>query len=853
MKRAILAGLLLSIAYPAMAASELAAVPTVPETPFETAVGRAKAAMMSDPGVALSEARRAATLADTSGDAKVAVATSQWLESEALTRLNHPDEAMKLIDKALLFIAKQRPGTKLHADLLRSRANVAIQDGNVQVGLASLLRAHAIYAKLGEARSRAMVLQNLGTIYDNARDYPRALDYYSQATDAYSDDPALTLSAHNNRGNIFKNSGDYKSAQAEYETALAIAKSMDSPLLVARITTNIAGALLLQGQPRRADAMAKAALRSATGDAAQWAPYLWGVRAQAAHALGDDATAVRYFEKTFEGVDLRESGIAYRDYHEAARFAYERLGRDREALQHLAAFKRLDDQARDVTATTLSALMSSRFDATNQKLRIAQLKVEKAQTDQRLRSTVMLALTGVLAALSIIIAVLFAYFSARRSRRETAAANAMLTYTARHDALTGLANRAYFREQVGEVLARPNPSALVLIDLDRFKAVNDNFGHSAGDELLRQVAERIQAVVGSQSLPARLGGDEFAVLVPYADKRLEKLADELVATLAEPFRLESGHAQIGASLGIAIAPTDGDNVDSITRCADLALYGSKAAGRNRHMRFEPWMQEEAEDRRRLEEDLRSALVRNEFSILYQPIVDAGSSRIVAYEALLRWQHPVRGEVSPEVFVPIAEDARLINEIGGWVLRTACHAAAGWDEEIKVAVNLSALQLEGDSLISTIVNALAQSGLAANRLELEMTESVFLRQGGRTEQALERLRSIGVSLALDDFGTGYSSLGYLQRASFSKIKIDRSFVQSATAGCQESVAIIKAIVALAQSLKMETTAEGIERGEETRMMQELGCTQLQGFLFGIPDGAVSNASKPGKTKRRRRAA
>jgi diguanylate cyclase (GGDEF)-like protein len=831
-----------------MAAAGTGDVQSAPETPFETAVGSAKAAMMSDPGVALSEARRAATLASTSHDAKLAVATSQWLESEALTRLNHPDDAMKLIDKALAFVAKERAGTKLHADLLRTRANVSIQSGNVQLGLASLLKAHGIYTRLGEARSRAMVLQNLGTIYDNAHDYPRALDYYAQAADAYTDDPALTLSAHNNRGNIFKNAGDFTSAEAEYKIALDIAKTMDSPLLEARIKTNIASALLLQGHPRKADALARSTLAAATGDAAQWAPYLWGVRGQAAHALGDDAAAVRYFERTFDGVDLKTSSMVYREYHEAARYAYERLGLDHQALQHLEAFKRLDDQARDVTATTLSALMSSRFDAANQKVRIAQLKVEKAQSDQRLRNTVMLAVAGILGALSIIIAVLFAYVSARRSRRETAAANAMLTYTARHDALTTLANRAYFREQLGEALVRAEPSALVLIDLDRFKAINDNFGHSAGDELLRQVAERIQASVGSQSLPARLGGDEFAVLVPFTDKRLITLADDIVTALGKPFTLECGVASIGASLGIAIAPVDGDTVDHITRSADLALYRSKATGRNRHMRFEPWMQEEAEDRRRLEEDLRSALVRDEFAIVYQPIVNALTGNVAAYEALLRWQHPTRGDVSPEVFVPIAEEARLINEIGGWVLRTACQAAAGWEGDIKVAVNLSALQIEGEGLVPTIVNALAQTGLAAERLELEMTESIFLRQGARTEQTLDQLRSLGVSLALDDFGKGYSSLGYLQRASFSKIKIDRSFVQSATDGCPESVAIIKAIVALAQSLRMDTTAEGIERGEETAMMRELGCTQLQGFLFGRPDGVAGPATKEPEAKR-----
>jgi diguanylate cyclase (GGDEF)-like protein len=555
---------------------------------------------------------------------------------------------------------------------------------------------------------------------------------------------------------------------------------MDSPLLEARIITNIASAEYLQGEFANADRTATAGLRRASGAAAEWRPYLWGVKAQVAYARGDLPTAARLIERTFAGVDLAHSTMFYRDFHDTARYIYQDLGKDREALAHLAALKRLDDEGREVAASTNSALMSARFDAANQELRITKLKADRAQRDlmlaqseQRLRTITLTTLIGGGAAAAVMAAVLFAFFSARRSRREVSAANGQLTYAARHDALTGLANRAYFRERLGEELERDEAAcAILLIDLDRFKMVNDTLGHSAGDELLREVARRLERIVGDAGHAARLGGDEFAVMVPSTSDGCEALAAHIVAELSEPYDLEQSSVTIGATVGIGVAPSDGDTIDTIIRSADLALYRAKELGRGRYARYEQWMQAEADERRLLEMDLRSALEEDHLSIAYQPIVDATTGETVAFEALLRWNHPTRGLVPPSVFVPIAEEARLINHIGSWVLRTACAEAGSWPENIKLAVNLSVLQVEADGLTSTIVNALASSGLRPNRLELEVTESVFLRQGAKTDATLDRLRSIGVSFALDDFGTGYSSLGYLQRAAETMIAASR---------------------------------------------------------------------------------
>ena len=436
------------------------------------------------------------------------------------------------------------------------------------------------------------------------------------------------------------------------------------------------------------------------------------------------------------------------------------------------------------------------------------------------------------------------WFPFRRRRKEVSAANAQLSHAAKHDLLTGLANRGYFRTLLSDALAQANKAgrrcAVMLIDLDRFKTVNDTLGHNIGDQLLCHVAEHLKEVAGDKAHAIRLGGDEFALVVPHieSDRALEQLGEEVIEQLSGTHSIEGTSVNVGATVGMAVGPNDSDDVQTLTRCADLALYHGKESGRGQCVRYKKFMQIEADERHILENDLRDALENGDLSIAYQSIVDASSEEIIGYESLLRWDHPTRGEISPAIFIPIAEEARLIGHIGSWVLRTACEQAKSWPDHVRLSVNVSALQVEGGGLASNIISALAASGLSPERLELEVTESVFLDKHERTDAILEGLRSLGINLVLDDFGTGYSSLGYLRRASFSTIKIDRSFVKSATQGSTESLAIIRAIVSMAQELGMETTAEGIETREELAIMQELGCTQLQGYLFSRPTKSVS---------------
>lgn len=410
---------------------------------------------------------------------------------------------------------------------------------------------------------------------------------------------------------------------------------------------------------------------------------------------------------------------------------------------------------------------------------------------------------------------------------------------ARYDALTGLPNRVVMRQTLDQAVRGDSNNsdrcALFLLDLDRFKNVNDTLGHPVGDALLRLVAERLLREVGDDGRVGRLGGDEFNVVLPgLVDRaRLAELAQRIIQSLSQPYMVEGATISIGASVGIAIAPEDGDCPDQLVRNADLALYAAKAAGKGCHRFYENAMHTDAKDRRLLENDLRYALRDNALSLVYQPIVSARSEEIVGFEALVRWTHPTRGPVPPSLFIPIAEEIGLIPQIGEWVLRTACNDATRWPDHIRIAVNLSPLQFANPSLPAVVMNALATSGLAAERLELEITEGVFLNDGDTTEDMFQRLSGIGVRLALDDFGTGYASLGYLKRAPFNKIKIDQSFVRGAAVAGNRNAAIIKAIVALAESLDMETTAEGAETHDEVALIRSLGCSHIQGYIFGKP--------------------
>jgi diguanylate cyclase (GGDEF)-like protein len=414
-----------------------------------------------------------------------------------------------------------------------------------------------------------------------------------------------------------------------------------------------------------------------------------------------------------------------------------------------------------------------------------------------------------------------------------------IAHMARHDALTGLPNRLQLLENLGAALkaaqARKQECAVLLVDLDRFKTINDSLGHVAGDHLLQQVSRSFETVISDEMTAGRLGGDEFAIVVPLVESReeLEQLCLALVSALQGPFLYREQRLFVGASVGVAIGPGDGDSVEEMIRNADLALYRAKAGSGNEIRFYEPILHARAEERRKIELALHGAMDAGEFSLAFQPLVDANSCEILSFEALLRWNNPELGQIPPTKFIPIAEETGMLGRIGEWVLRTACREAAAWPADISIAVNVSPRQLRDPGFIVTLVSALTQAGLDPGRLELEVTETVFLELTGTTQRVLSQIQSLGVKLAMDDFGTGYSSLGYLRRADFDTLKIDRSFVQSISAQDPESTAIIRAVVALAGSLGMKTVAEGVATPDQLELVRALGCDKIQGYIFSRP--------------------
>ena len=417
---------------------------------------------------------------------------------------------------------------------------------------------------------------------------------------------------------------------------------------------------------------------------------------------------------------------------------------------------------------------------------------------------------------------------------ERTRADEKIAHLAHYDALTDLPNRLLFRERLEQALKAMRPGeqlAVLYIDIDEFKSVNDALGHPIGDELLKEVAERLRGCLKDTDVAARLGGDEFAIIQSAIKNQSEttQLVDGIYAAIRQPLECAGHLITTDASIGIALAPGDGLDLDQLLRNADLALYGAKGDGRRTYRFFEPGMDARAKARRILELELRQAITDGALEVHYQPVVNLENGKVSSCEALLRWRHPERGMISPGEFIPVAEETGLINQLGNWVLNAACTEAASWPEDVRVAVNISPVQFKSQTLALNVAAALAASGLAASRLEFEITEAVLIRDDEAALDVLHQLRRLGVRIALDDFGTGYSSLSYLQRFPFDKIKIDRSFIRDlADEGASSS--IVQAVVNIAAASNMTTTAEGVETEQQRNLVYILGCTEMQGFLF-----------------------
>lgn len=463
-------------------------------------------------------------------------------------------------------------------------------------------------------------------------------------------------------------------------------------------------------------------------------------------------------------------------------------------------------------------------------------ELDRMQAESRRASQYLLASGGASLVVLMVGSALF-YRDMRRAEIARDRGKEQIEHLAHHDTLTGLPNRTLFAIELERALARVGRGekvALLYLDLDHFKRVNDTLGHSRGDELLRQAADRLRHCVRDNDVIARLGGDEFAVLQTLLHRPSDAaaLAARMNEALKPPFLLGNHQAAVAVSIGIAIAPDDAADQEQLVRNADLALYAAKASGRGAYHFYEDELDARVKARHQLEADLYVALAEEQFELYYQPIVDLGSGAVKCCEALLRWHHPVRGMVSPAEFIPVAEECGLIGALGVWALRQACMAAAGWPRGISVAVNLSPAQVRPETLVLQVAAALAASGLAPDRLELEVTETVLLQDTPDTLATLHRLRELGVRIAMDDFGTGYSSLSYLRTFPFDKIKIDKSFIDHISDE-EDCATIVQAVTMMAQRLGMTTVAEGVETDAQRLKLNELGCTEMQGYLISRP--------------------
>jgi diguanylate cyclase (GGDEF)-like protein len=420
-------------------------------------------------------------------------------------------------------------------------------------------------------------------------------------------------------------------------------------------------------------------------------------------------------------------------------------------------------------------------------------------------------------------------------------AEEQIAHMARHDALTDLPNRMLLRERLEHELKRVKRGeclAVLCLDLDHFKSVNDTLGHPVGDELLKVAANRLRGCTREPDTIARLGGDEFAIVMTSMQQPSDAaaLAKRVRESITKPYLIDGHQVIADISIGISVAPIDAIEPDQLLKNADMALYGAKADGRGTYRFFEPEMDARMKARRELEMDLRKGLDAEQFELHYQPLVNLQTGKISAYEALLRWHHPVRGMISPAEFIPIAEETGLIIRLGEWVLRKACQQTANWPDDVKVAINLSPAQLKNRNVVTMVMSALEESGMAGTRLQLEITESVLMQNTFATLAILHELRKLGVQIALDDFGTGYSSLSYLRSFPFDKIKIDRSFIEDLSNGA-EPLAIVHAVAGLAKCLNMVSTAEGVETQQQLDKLQSVGCTEMQGYLFSRARPAV----------------
>lgn len=801
---------------------------------YEAQIEAARAAMMRDPSAALDAAGRASqalvSQAPSSERAEM-LARAEWLQAEALTRLGRPADAAPVAAAAIARLGEDPAPTKLFADLHVARGRIAVAQGDFETAFLSFTAAYEVFQNLDEARSQAIVLQSIGSIYTAAHQYERALTYFDDAMERYSD-PSLDLAGLNNRANALRELGRYEEALAAYERALEAAAALGSPMLEARILNNIAALHVNFAEYNAAQAaLGQADARVEGMGAGEWSRFLDGVRGQIALGRGEPDEARIHLERTFDGVPLDASPQNFAEFHEAAVRTYAALGQYRLALDHLFAFKRLDDEARNVAASANSALLGAQFEFAEQDLQIEQLRAERleqdlALADERARGNIM----ALLAVIALIIAALIAGFM--RYRAEAARKRALATALYR-DSETGLRSRKALERRLEQAASRGLDTYVIAFEIDRHDHLRSALGFAAFAELKTQLACRL-AEDREDSHVGVIAPGVLGLLVDFDtvddgdDEALPALVDSLRARLHKPVRVGELDIDANVTAGAALcALHDGEpDVEAVIK-ETLAAVEQARAQRAPFALFDAAMFGDPAQNLAIMSRLSAAMANGELVLNYQPKLDLRTGTYTSVEALMRWTDPERGYIPPDAYIPFAEETGHIRELTEWSLERALIdqvALSKAGEHVAVAVNISSSLLTDTAFAARAAQLATQSRAG---LIFEVTETAIMADVDQSIKTLEMWARAGVKISIDDYGTGQSSLAYLKRLPANELKLDRAFVKEVTTSQRDRM-LVKSTVDLAHNLGLTLTAEGVEDDETLSILKLMGCDSAQGF-------------------------
>ncbi|MHA6287684.1 putative bifunctional diguanylate cyclase/phosphodiesterase [Maricaulis sp. CAU 1757] len=806
-------------------ATAFAQTSDAPSDAFSQAIADARASMMGDPVAALGHAEQAEELASSGGAGEtyaIELATAWWLQAEALTRLGRPREAHPIAERALAQLGADPTPTKLYADILLALGRTGKLTGDHGEALEQLQRAYDVYRTIGEVRSEAIVLQSIGSIYNDAQQYQRAVEYYVDAAGRYSD-PSLDLAAANNLGNAYKELGRYDDALASYLDAREIAAEMGSTMLEARILNNIGSLHASFGRFNAADeAVTEAFEVTGAETTAEWARFLWGVRAQAAHGRGENASAVRHIERTFDGVDLATTPQHFAEFHALAADIYEDLGQYRMATPHLRAFKRLEDEGQSVASSANLALLGAQFDFAEQELQIEALRAEGLEQDlelSRAKARQRLAIAG-----SLILLCLVGVVAAFWRHRVAQERNKMLSRALYEDAETGLPSRQALEVEIDRTSRTTGrPATVTALEIDRHVHLEGVLGFNSFAELKARMAQRIVADGHASKVMVISRG----VLGVVSDAKLDDaraVAECMRKCFVRPITLD------GLAIDVAVVAGIAREADAETSVKNAVIaIGQAQEDRAGTAIFDAKRYGDPSKNLSLMSRMLAATENGEMQLHYQPKLNLRTGRFGAAEALCRWRDPREGLLSPNDFIPLAEETGHIRAFTEWALERAVTDQKWLRErgfDLNIAINISGA-LIADSGFANLALGIASERVGA--LTFEITETAMMNDPERAMDNLKKWHKAGIKLAIDDYGSGLSSLAYLKTLPSDELKLDRAFVTHVASSTRDRM-LVKSTADLAHNLGLEMTAEGVETDEGLALLKLLGCDWAQGYAL-----------------------